>query len=31
MMLIEAKAREYIEDADFKMGTSPDDDKKRKC
>ena len=28
MMLIEAKAREYIEDADFKMGTSPDDAKK---
>ena len=28
MLLIEAKAREYVEDANFKMGINPDDAKK---
>lgn len=28
MLLIQAKAREYLEDATFKMGINPDDDKK---
>lgn len=28
MLLIKAKAREYVEDATFKMGIHPDDDKK---
>lgn len=28
MLLIQAKAREYVEDATFKMGINPDDNKK---
>jgi hypothetical protein len=28
MLLIKAKAREYVEDADFKMGINPTDEKK---
>ena len=28
MLLIQAKAREYVEDANFKMGINPDDTKK---
>ncbi len=28
MLLIEAKAKEYVEEANFKMGISPDDNKK---
>lgn len=30
MLLIEAKAREYVEDATFKMGINPDESKKAK-
>lgn len=28
MLLIEAKAKQYVEEANFKMGINPDDDKK---
>ena len=28
MLLVEAKAKEYVEEANFKMGISPDDNKK---
>lgn len=28
MLLIQAKAREYVEDANFKMGVNPDEEKK---
>ena len=30
MLLIEAKAKEYLEEANFKMGIDPDDEKKEK-
>ena len=29
MLLIQAKAKEYVEEANFKMGKNPDDDKKQ--